>query len=97
MNELELKDLAQALKENTEIQRQLLYKLNAPEVPFDKKSWNASQCAAYLNRSVSSFLQKIAPLPNFPRAKKYQTSTGASHREWKAQDVIDWNMKRFDQ
>lgn len=88
MNESEIKELTQVIKV-------LAIRLNEPVVPLDQKAWNASQCAAYLNRSVSSFLQKVAPLPTFPRATKYQTSTGESHREWRAQDVIDWNMKRF--
>lgn len=96
MNELAvLKELAIALQDNTEAQRLLLSKLNEPEVPPDQKSWTASQCAAYLNRSVSSFLQRIAPLPDFPRAKKLKTTLGETHREWKAKDVIEWNMKRF--
>ena len=74
----------------------LITLLERPEVSNREKSWTSAQCAAYLNRSVSYFMQNIAPLPSFPRAKRTETATGRSHREWKAQDVIDWNMKRFD-
>lgn len=91
-----IQKLTQAIRDNTIAQERLLSKLNEPDVPLENKSWTIAQCAAYLNRSVSYFVQNIAPLPDFPESKKFGTVRGESHREWKASDVIKWNMSRFE-
>lgn len=65
-----------------------------PPVPFDKQLWNAKQCAKYMNKSYSRFMQNYAPHPTFPRRINLPIKSGGSSGPlWRAKEVVDWVMK----
>jgi len=52
--------------------------------------WTSAECAAYLKCKPVHFLQRIKPLPSFPKGKRYPTVRGWSRPQWKAAEVIAW-------
>lgn len=62
-----------------------------PQVPFDKQLWNAKQCAKYMNKSYSRFMQNFASHPTFPRRINLPIrSGGQSSPLWRAKEVVEW-------
>lgn len=68
-----------------------------PPVPFDKQLWNSKECAAYLRKSVTVFMQHIAAHPSFPkRIRTPGTRGGESMPLWRAAEVAEWAFKHQD-
>lgn len=62
-----------------------------PLVSFDKQLWNAKQCAKYMNKSYSRFMQNFAPHPTFPRRINLPIKSGGqSGPLWRAKEVVEW-------
>lgn len=59
-------------------------------IPLDAQYWTADDVAEVLKVSKSQVLQRLAPLPSFPRARRIPTTEGRGHPRWKATEVLDW-------
>ena len=65
-------------------------KLNAA-VPLDIDLWSSDQIAAYLKKDRRKVMERIACLPDFPRAIRLPSTTGGKGQPlWKAKEVIAW-------
>lgn len=58
----------------------------ASSVPFEHRWLDADGVAAMLSVSAGHFRDRIAPLPDFPKGRRF---TGG-HRRWKAAEVDEW-------
>ena len=76
-----------------EIIGQLLDALNkqsAPAIPISIALWDVSTAAAYLNKNNDVFRDRIAALPDFPRAIRLPAKVGRAHPMYRATEVIAW-------
>lgn len=58
--------------------------------PIEIAVWDAQTTSSYLGVSKSSFLRRIAYLPNFPKAIRLPSGSGRTHPRWKASEVVNW-------
>lgn len=65
-----------------------------PAIPVDIDLWSSEEIARYLKRDRRQVIERIAALPDFPKAIRLPT-TGArgSNPLWKAAEVIAWANK----
>jgi len=54
-------------------------------------NWNSDDCAAYLRCCQRHFMERIKPLPSFPKCLRHPTINGLSRPLWKSADVINWH------
>lgn len=63
----------------------------APAIPLDVDLWSSDQIAAYLKRDRRQVMERIAALPDFPKAIRLPAfGGGRSQPLWKAAEVIEW-------
>jgi hypothetical protein len=68
-----------------------------PPIPLQVDLWDIRTIAAYLKRSESQVRERMACLPDFPKAIRLPSTTG--HRGqalYRAIEVIAWTMKYQD-
>jgi hypothetical protein len=62
-----------------------------PAIPLEIALWDIATIAAYLNRGESQVRERMACLPDFPKAIRLPTVTGSRGQAlYKAKDVIKW-------
>ena len=60
-------------------------------IPLHVALWSSAECAQYFKRAPRQFMERIAPLPSFPRAIRLPGESGKCGRPlWKAAEVIAW-------
>ena len=59
-------------------------------LPLDAQYWNAETVAEALQVSKGQVLQRLAPLPSFPKARRIPTTEGRGQPRWKATEVLNW-------
>lgn len=52
--------------------------------------WNSTDCAAFFRCTRKHFMERIRPLPSFPRAMRMPTMVGLSRPLWTIADVQTW-------
>jgi hypothetical protein len=68
-----------------------------PAIPIDIALWDIATIAAYLNRGESQVRERMACLPDFPKAIRLPTITGSRGQAlYKARDVINWAFNYQD-
>ena len=65
-----------------------------PAIPVAIDLWDVATIAQYLKRDDQVVRERIACLPDFPKAIRLPTMSGTRSRPlWKAMEVIDWVEK----
>lgn len=68
-----------------------------PAIPIDIALWDIATIAAYLNRGESQVRERMACLPDFPKAIRLpSTGTTRGHALYKAKEIIAWATKFQD-
>jgi hypothetical protein len=68
-----------------------------PQIPFDYEMWDIATIAACLKLSEAQVRERLAPQPDFPKAIRLPTATGArGHARYRAKEVFAWMMKYQD-
>jgi hypothetical protein len=68
-----------------------------PQIPFDYEMWDIATIAACLKLSEAQVRERLAPLPDFPKAIRLPTTTGSrGHARYRAKEVAAWMMKYQD-
>jgi hypothetical protein len=68
-----------------------------PSIPLEVDLWDISTIAAYLKRSEAQVRERMACLPDFPKAIRLPSSTGSRGQAlYRAKDVLDWTAKYQD-
>ena len=68
-----------------------------PAISLDIALWDIATIAAYLNRTENQVHQRMACLPDFPKAIRLQSSTAARGQAlYKAKEVIAWAAEYQD-
>lgn len=68
-----------------------------PAISLDIALWDIATIAAYLNRTENQVRQRMACLPDFPKAIRLPSSTSARGQAlYKAKEVIAWAAKYQD-
>lgn len=52
--------------------------------------WNSDDCATFLRCSRRQFMERIRPVPSFPKPLYLPTTEGSSRPLWHADDVRAW-------
>lgn len=78
---------------DTEVLQRLanaLEKHMKPSIPVSVDLWDVATIAAYLKRDPAVVRERIAVLPDFPKAIRLPANKGRAHPLWKAAEVIAW-------
>lgn len=68
-----------------------------PAIPLDIDLWDIATIAAFFKRSEAQVRERMACLPDFPKAIRLPSSTGARGQAlYPAREVIDWAKKYRD-
>jgi hypothetical protein len=68
-----------------------------PAIPIDIALWDIATIAAYLNRGESQVRERMACLPDFPKAIRLPSAnTTRGHALYKAKEIIAWASKFQD-
>lgn len=68
-----------------------------PTIPIDIALWDIATIAAFLNRSEAQVRERMACLPDFPKAIRLPSANAArGHALYKAKEVIAWTAKYQD-
>lgn len=68
-----------------------------PAIPIDIALWDIATIAAYLQRSENQVRERMACLPDFPKAIRLPSSTATrGHALYKAKEVIGWAARYQD-
>jgi hypothetical protein len=68
-----------------------------PAISIDIALWDIATIAAYLNRGESQVRERLACLPDFPKAIRLPSASAArGHALYKAKEVIAWAAKYQD-
>lgn len=59
-------------------------------IPVDIDLWDVSMVAQYLKRDPAVVRERIAVLPDFPKAIRLPAKQGRAHPLYKAAEVIQW-------
>jgi hypothetical protein len=70
-----------------------LEKLIRPSIPLSIDLWDIETIALYLKRDPQVIRQRIACLPDFPRAIRLPSKKGRAHPLYKAKEVIEWTER----
>lgn len=85
---------------DNELIRQLveqLARLSKPAIPVEIDLWDISMVAAYLKRSESVVRERIACLPDFPKAIRPPSTKSAKGQPlYEAREVIAWARQYKD-
>ena len=62
-----------------------------PQIPVEADLWDSTHIAAYLKRSARHVMERLAPMPDFPKAIRLPTTSGGRGDPlWPAAEVIEW-------
>lgn len=65
--------------------------IDKSRVPIDIALWSGDDIATYLRRDKRTVMEKLACLPDFPKAIKLPSSSGGKGWPlWVAKEVISW-------
>jgi hypothetical protein len=68
-----------------------------PAIPIEIALWDIATIAAYLNRGESQVRERMACLPDFPKAIRLPSASATrGHALYKAKEVIAWTAKYQD-
>jgi hypothetical protein len=68
-----------------------------PALPIEIDLWDIATIATYLKRSESVVRERMACLPDFPKAIRLpSTRSGRGQALYKAKDIINWTSKYQD-
>lgn len=68
-----------------------------PAIPLEIALWDIATIAAYLQRGESQVRERMACLPDFPKAIRLPApSGGRGHALYKAKEVIAWASRYQD-
>lgn len=68
-----------------------------PAIPIDIALWDIATIAAYLNRSEAQVRERMACLPEFPKAIRLPSkNTGKGQALYRATEIIKWVSKYQD-
>ena len=67
-----------------------LEKLAKPSIPLEVDMWNFEMIGAYLKKNPATVRDRMACLPDFPKAHRLPTSRGRSQPLYNALEIIDW-------
>lgn len=68
-----------------------------PSIPLEIDLWDIATIAAFLKRSEAQVRERMACLPDFPKAIRLPSSTGARGQAlYQATEVIAWTRKYQD-
>lgn len=71
-----------------------LWDIEDISIPIIARYWNAKSVAICLDCSVSQVNDRYAPMPDFPKARRFPTvDNRKSHPKWKAIEIIEWADK----
>jgi hypothetical protein len=59
-------------------------------IPIAVDLWSSVELGAYFKKSPAVVLERIVPLPTFPRPIYVPSTRGRGHPRWKAAEVIQW-------
>jgi hypothetical protein len=78
-----------------EILTKILERLSAPPpaVPLSIDLWDIASIAAFLKRDPQVVRERMACLPDFPKAIRLPTKTGRAQPLYKAAEVIAWTNR----
>jgi hypothetical protein len=83
MNEMEvIAKLAEAIE-----------RLHTPAIPLSIDLWDIAIIAQYLKRDPQVVRERMACLPEFPKAIRLPTKTGRAQPLYKATEVIAWTQR----
>ena len=68
-----------------------------PPIPIEIDLWDIATIAAYLKRSESVVRERMACLPDFPKAIRLpSTKTARGQALYRAREIIDWAARYQD-
>ncbi|MDN4036769.1 hypothetical protein [Massilia sp. YIM B02443] len=68
-----------------------------PSLPIEIDLWDIATIATYLKRSESVVRERMACLPDFPKAIRLpSTRSGRGHALYRAKEVIQWASRYQD-
>lgn len=68
-----------------------------PAIPLEVDLWDIKTIATVLKRSEAQVRERMACLPDFPKAIRLPSSTGARGQAlYRAKEVLDWTAKYQD-
>jgi len=67
-----------------------LQQLNKPSIPIDVDLWDMAMIAAYLKRNVQVVRERMACLPDFPKAIRLPTTSVRAYPLYRAKEIIAW-------
>jgi hypothetical protein len=68
-----------------------------PPIPLEIDLWDIATIAAVLKRSEAQVRERMACLPDFPKAIRLPSSTGARGQAlYRAKEVLEWVAKYQD-
>ena len=74
-----------------------LANLMRPPIPVEIDLWDIATIAAYLKRSESVVRERMACLPDFPKAIRLPSTKSARGQAlYRAREVIDWASRYQD-
>lgn len=62
-----------------------------PSIPLGIDLWDIATVAQFLKRDASVVRERIACLPDFPKAIRLPSNKGRAHPLYKAAEVIRWS------
>ena len=64
-----------------------------PPIPLEIDLWSGVEIGAYLKVGSRQVLERLAPMPDFPKAIRLPTDRGKGQPRWKACEIIAWAEK----
>jgi hypothetical protein len=75
----------------SELIRAIQSALEKPAIPIEVALWSGDDIATYLRRDKRTVMEKLACLPDFPKAIKLPSASGGKGWPlWVAKEVIAW-------
>ena len=62
-----------------------------PSIPLGIDLWDIATIGQYLKRDASVVRERIACLPDFPKAIRLPSTKGRAHPLYKAAEIINWS------
>ncbi|MBN9125806.1 MAG: hypothetical protein BGO99_09960 [Nitrosospira sp. 56-18] len=65
--------------------------IDRPAVPLDLALWSGDDIAVYLRRDRRTVMERLACLPDFPKAIKLPSPSGGKGQPlWVAKEIMEW-------
>lgn len=69
---------------------EVVAQLGRPAIPIEVDLWDMASIAAYLKRDTQVVRERMACMPNFPKAIRLPTKQGRSQPLYRAKEIIEW-------